>query len=601
MKPKVIIIFLLLVVLPTALLTVMANLSFRNWETILQRRLEMSAESAIESVAANVEAALDRIGSDLAAAFSESLTRGGKPADFTVVAIRLRARNPLIRQAFLYLNPWGFVWPEDRPDEDPGEHRRREALLDAIRREASAAGALSPVLRVTSEDSAFVFRSVAGRPNLYCGFEVDNEVLALQLSRALADGSRGGILLQTELASGPSRDGEEILVRDSFAHRTDVAEAGADGRTLLAQGRLRKPLNAVRVRAYLTDTREVHQREALKGRLYGWGIFLLAAGIVAGAWLVLRQAAREIREARKRSEFVMSVSHDLRTPVASMKMLAESLFFNTVTDPEKRNKFLGTIIRECERLNQLVERVLFLVRFGQNALVYAIREVDPGKLVAETVQSFRARFSEDAPAEHRVVVSLRVDPDLPVILGDRTALMQLLLNLMDNAEKYSRKKDEGAGGAEDQRTRGLRDSGTAGLEDRRTRGLADTWAGEKDPEFSDVQSQAPAADKPPAPVRIEVSARRVERPALLGARDCVVIAVKDHGIGLAEHELSRIFRRFYRVAGAHRDHVAGVGLGLAMCRHVAESHGGWIEVDSAPGQGSEFRVVLPVGRRTGGQ
>ena len=581
MKPRVTIVFLLLVVLPTALLTVVANLSFRNWETILQRRLEVSAASAIDSLAANLESALDRVSSDLTSAFAESVTRGGKPADFAVVAIRVRARNPLIRQAYLYLNPWGFVWPEDRADDDPAEHKRRESLLNVIRREAMASGALTTMLRVSSPDAAYVFRAVSGRPNLYCGYEINNEVLATQLSKALADVSHGGILLQAELPSGESRDGGDILVQDSFVPRAEAAEVAADGRTLLAQGQMRKPLDIVRVCAYLTDPREVRQREALKGRLYGWSIFLLAAGIVAGAWLVLRQAAREIREARKRSEFVMSVSHDLRTPVASMKMLAESLYFNTVTDPDKRNKFLGTIIRECERLNQLVERVLFLVRFGQNALVYAIRELDPGKLVSDTVQTFRARFSEDGPVDHRVAVSLHIESSLPAVQGDRTALTQLLLNLMDNAEKYSRRRDRAAMGPGDKRTEG---PGEREAE------------GEAKAEANGARGPVPGEGLLQTPVQIEVSARRVERLGFLGARDCVVIAVKDRGIGLAQHELSRIFRRFYRVAGAQRDHVAGVGLGLAMCRHVAESHGGWIEVESTPGQGSEFRVVLPVGR-----
>jgi signal transduction histidine kinase len=568
MKPKVVIIFLLLVVLPTAMLTFVANLSFRNWETILQRRLEVGASSAIDSVAAKVEGSLDRVASDLAAAFADPLSRDGKDSDFAVTAIRLRARNPIIRQAYLYLNPWGFVWPEERADEDPSEHKHREAVLEALRREATVAGPLATMLRPEAGAGSCVFRAISGRPNLYCGFEIDSEELIVQMDKAMAEASHDGIKLQTESPISEDRDvGGDVLVQDSFDLKPEVAERSERrGLALLAQGRLRKPLNSVRVSAYLTDSAEVRQREAQKGRLYGWSILLLAAGIVVGVWLVLRQAALEIHDARKRSELMMSVSHDLRTPVASMKMLAESLFFNTVTDAEKRSKFLGTIIRECERLNQLVERVLFLVRFGQNAMVYAIRELDPGKLVSDTVHLFRARFSEDGPVEHRVDVELHVGTELPVVHGDRTALTQLLLNLMDNAEKYSRKKARAALQME----------------------------GEEPGLDAAVNARESGAE--PLPVRIEVSVRRVERPGFLGPREWVEIAVKDHGIGMEQAELRRIFRRFYRVADARRDHVAGVGLGLAMCRHVAESHGGWIEVDSVPDAGSEFRVVLPVGR-----
>jgi two-component system phosphate regulon sensor histidine kinase PhoR len=71
--------------------------------------------------------------------------------------------------------------------------------------------------------------------------------------------------------------------------------------------------------------------------------------------------------------------------------------------------------------------------------------------------------------------------------------------------------------------------------------------------------------------------------------------VRDFGMGIARHEQRRIFHRFYRSSRAHDRNVSGVGLGLALCRHVIRSHGGWIEVASEVGEGTTFSVYLKCG------
>ncbi|HET7387219.1 MAG TPA: HAMP domain-containing sensor histidine kinase [Nocardioidaceae bacterium] len=81
------------------------------------------------------------------------------------------------------------------------------------------------------------------------------------------------------------------------------------------------------------------------------------------------------------------------------------------------------------------------------------------------------------------------------------------------------------------------------------------------------------------------------------SRSSVVVAVRDTGIGLAAEQLDRIFDRFYRVDEARARATGGSGLGLAIARRAAQSVGGRIEVDSIPGQGSEFRLVIPMARR----
>ena len=92
---------------------------------------------------------------------------------------------------------------------------------------------------------------------------------------------------------------------------------------------------------------------------------------------------------------------------------------------------------------------------------------------------------------------------------------------------------------------------------------------------------------PCAAMRIEVEVRR------RGDNE-IEVGVKDYGRGMRPEETGRIFRRFYRVAGTGQDTTPGIGLGLALCRHIVRAHRGRIEVESELGKGSTFRVVLPV-------
>jgi len=264
---------------------------------------------------------------------------------------------------------------------------------------------------------------------------------------------------------------------------------------------------------------------------------LLAAAVCVGGWIVLREAATEIRKARSRSEFVAGVSHDLRTPVASMKMLAETLYLGRVAETEKQRKFAGTIVQECDRLSHLIERVLFFVRFGQDALVYSRREVDPGELVRWSVKAFLSRF-EGPSVGTGPDVSVDTAPGLPDVRADESAMSQVILNLLDNAQKYS--------------------------------------PGERRP-------------------RIDVAVNTVGGNHWIPGkrREWVCITVRDYGIGMDRETLTRIFRRFYRGSSAVEDNISGVGLGLALCRHVIRAHGGRIDVESVPGEGSTFRVLLP--------
>ena len=292
---------------------------------------------------------------------------------------------------------------------------------------------------------------------------------------------------------------------------------------VLAESRLAPPLGAFTLSARPADEADFEASARLTTRLYAWGAGVLAVAIVAGGILLWRISATEIRSARQRSEFAAAVSHDLRTPLSSMRMLAESLHLGRITEEAKRQRFLATIVNECDRLGRLTERALYFIRLGQGALRYRLTEGDLGALIRETVETYAA-----AGVDRERHLRVRVAAQLPAVRFDGGAMEQVVSNLLDNADKYS-------------------------------------------PEHKDVL------------VSVEASADG----------RWVVLAVQDRGIGIPPEDLRRIFQPYYRGERAKASDASGVGLGLALCRHIVRAHGGRIEVESVVGEGSTFRVVLP--------
>ncbi len=166
----------------------------------------------------------------------------------------------------------------------------------------------------------------------------------------------------------------------------------------------------------------------LSGLLVG---FLFLALFVSSG-LLLRDAHRNRLDARQKTTFVSNVSHELKTPLTTIRMYADLLGEGRVTNPEKAKRYLHTIVGESERLTRLVNNVLDFSRLEQNRKKYRIIPFDLGEALEETFQSQRIRIQD---ANMALTVSL---PPAPTpIKTDRDALQQVLLNLIDNAIKYA--------------------------------------------------------------------------------------------------------------------------------------------------------------------
>jgi two-component system phosphate regulon sensor histidine kinase PhoR len=255
--------------------------------------------------------------------------------------------------------------------------------------------------------------------------------------------------------------------------------------------------------------------------LWGLSVALVALITFLGAYLLWRDMRREAHVAELRTQFVSSVSHELKTPLTSIRMFAELLQMRDSNDLQQ-TRFLDTIVSESERLTRLLNNVLDFSRIERGQKTYRL---EPAPL-ADVVQA-AVRTIQYPLAQQGFALDLTVCEGIPAVPVDRDAIQQAILNLLTNAMKYSGEHRE---------------------------------------------------------IAVRVSAEN----------GTAVIQVSDRGIGIPEKEQSLIFEKSYRVSSPENREIPGTGLGLPLVAHIAEGHGGSVQVKSRPGEGSTFSILLPL-------
>ncbi len=182
----------------------------------------------------------------------------------------------------------------------------------------------------------------------------------------------------------------------------------------------------------LTDTQPFDAAGRRRVMTYLWvGSLVIAAMAVAGV-LAAQLYRRQVRIARLKTDLVAAVSHELKTPLASMRLLVDSLLDDEQFDPAKTREYLVLISRENLRLSRLIENFLTFSRLERNREKFEFHPTDPGEVVRATVEAAGQRFQ--APG---CVLEVAATPDLPSIQADQDALVTVMLNLLDNAYKYT--------------------------------------------------------------------------------------------------------------------------------------------------------------------
>lgn len=253
----------------------------------------------------------------------------------------------------------------------------------------------------------------------------------------------------------------------------------------------------------------------------------------------LQRAYDELKELdRLKSNFLATVSHELRTPLTSILGYSDMLATG-IAGPlnEEQQEFVETIRSKGDHLLALITSLLDMNRLERGHMSIERTAIDPAALAREV----QATLAPQA-AKKRVTIDVSVEGPLPPVSADPTRIRQVLLNLVENAVKFS-----------------------------------------------------------PAGSRVTISLRSIELEddgdgmglVLMAPHAALEVAVSDEGPGIPEAERERIFDAFYQIDGSSTREHGGTGLGLSIVKRLVEAHGGEVRVESTLGRGSTFRFTLP--------
>lgn len=273
----------------------------------------------------------------------------------------------------------------------------------------------------------------------------------------------------------------------------------------------------------------VHQTTQQRNALHGWIACLVVAVTCVLAWLLYRSLRQQLRLAQLKNDLVATVSHELKTPLASIRLLVDTLLDsdhqpNTEKAAEQATvqtrEYLQLISLENARLTRLIDGFLTFSRIEGGMQSFDFQKIDVREVITQATKVFGEHYDT---AEG----SLQVNASEPTwISGDMDLLVTAVVNLLENAWKYS-----------DQ--------------DRR--------------------------------ITLRVDDQD----------DQVAISVRDNGIGMRSHDTKQIFDRFYQVDQRVARTRGGCGLGLSIVHAIVGAHGGTACVESQFGVGSTFSLLIP--------
>jgi signal transduction histidine kinase len=236
--------------------------------------------------------------------------------------------------------------------------------------------------------------------------------------------------------------------------------------------------------------------------------------LLVGAVYVYRSVRRQFKTQQQQQNFVMAITHELKTPIAVSRLNLETLQRYKL-DEEKKEKLLNMTMQETLRLDSLINNILISSQLDGHSYRISKEELNFSALVNDVVHQFSMRYHD-----RKLVQNLQDDVE---INGDPLLLKLLVSNLLENANKYSPK------------------------------------------------------DKP-ITIELEESSESIQ------------LSVRDEGCGIKNDEKRNVFRKFYRIGSEQTRTAKGTGLGLYLCKKIAEDHDGSISIEDNQPQGSNFIV-----------
>jgi two-component system sensor histidine kinase CiaH len=267
---------------------------------------------------------------------------------------------------------------------------------------------------------------------------------------------------------------------------------------------------------YLSKLANIQEMSSRKTAQYiGEGITFLAL-ILVGAVYVYRATRRQLKFSSQQQNFMMAITHELKTPIAVAQLNLETLQKRKLAE-DKQQKLIANTLQEANRLNTLCNNILFTSQLDAGGYSVNFQELNLTDIVETCVDDCKSRFPE------RVITEAIEENRL--MQGDPFLLQMLVNNLLENALKYSPKN---------------------------------------------------------MPIHVSLSF----------AANKNVLSIADLGQGIADQEKKKVFDKFYRSGSENTRKAQGTGLGLYLCKKIAETHNGYISVTDNQPNGSIFTVLF---------
>jgi len=263
--------------------------------------------------------------------------------------------------------------------------------------------------------------------------------------------------------------------------------------------------------------------------VYTWTGLLVIVLILASGGFAAKAVGRQIRLNTLKNDFIATVSHELKTPLASMRVLVDTLLEGNYKDQQQVTEYLQLVSTENERLSRLIDNFLTFSRMERNKQALETIRTKPALIARAAAEAVKTKFNEG-----KCEFKIQISEDLPDVLADHDAMVTVLVNLLDNAYKYS---------------------------------------------YDDKH------------IELRVSAEAC--PERSRGDSLVCFSVSDNGMGMSRRYARKIFKRFYQADRSLTRLAEGCGLGLSIAKFIVDAHKGSISVDSKAGEGSNFTVKLP--------
>jgi two-component system phosphate regulon sensor histidine kinase PhoR len=262
-------------------------------------------------------------------------------------------------------------------------------------------------------------------------------------------------------------------------------------------------------------------------RVLGLVVFYVMAAGLWTVWLLYRNQKTMAALNAMQTNFVSSVSHELRAPIGALQLLSESLEKERIHDEDKKRDYYRMMNRECRRLGALVSNILSFSRANQTADSPRFISFPPRSVAGECVN-----LMQPLAREMNRDIELQIDNPIPEsVRMDPNAIRQALINLLDNAIKYT-----------------------------------------------------------PAGTTVSIHLSCIHLPD----NDSINFSIFDHGPGIRREDQSRIFEPFFRSGSELTRETQGVGIGLSIVSHIAKLHGGSIRFENLQSGGCAFHLSIPV-------